>query len=182
MLEQMERCLLSIKSNCEDSGLRSYVLSGAAGIGKTQLALNFLHEQKFHFDVVLWVIAQSVDSLSVAFSEIAINLGLETRENAKDSVASREIVKGWLAEPFQDFQMHQGRILSWILFFDGADKPDIVHDFWPYDGQGSLVVTSRDPMARSNFYFGETGIKLDTLDEEDAVALFRELETNVAVI
>ncbi|KAK0508081.1 hypothetical protein JMJ35_009165 [Cladonia borealis] len=175
VLEQMERCLLSTKSNCEDSGLRSCVLSGAAGIGKTQLALQFLHRQQSHFDVVLWVSAQSIDSLSVAFSEIAIKLGLETKENAKDPVASREIVKGWLAEPFQDFQMHQGARLSWILFFDGADEPDIVHDFWPYDGQGSVVVTSRDPMARSNIYFGETGIKLDTLDEEDAVALFQRL-------
>ena len=175
LLEQMERCLLSPKSNCEDSGLRSCVLSGAAGIGKTQLALQFLHRQQSYFDVVLLVSAQSVDGFSVAFSESAIKLGLETKENAKDPVASRGIVKGWLAEPFQDFQMHQGRRLSWILVFDGADKPDIVHDFWPYDGQGSVVVTSRDPMARSNFYFGVTGIKLDTLDEEDAVALFQRL-------
>ena len=154
---------------------RTYVLSGPAGIGKTQLALQFLHGQKIHFDVILWIPAQSVDSLFVAFSQIAVKLRLETKENAKDPVVSREMVKGWLAEPFQDFQMHQGKLMSWILFFDGADKPDIVYDFWPYDGQGSVVVTSRDPMAGSNFYFGETGIKLDTLDEEDAVALFRKL-------
>ena len=177
LLEQMERCLLSPKSNCEDSGLRSCVLSGAAGIGKTQLALQFLHRQQSHFDVVLWVSAQSVHSLCVAFSEIAIKLGLETKRNAKDPVASREMVKGWLAEPFQEFQLHQGKLMSWILFFDGADKPDIVYDFWPYDGQGSVVVTSRDPLAGSNFCSGEAGIKLDTLVEEDAVALFRRLLT-----
>ena len=175
VLGQIERCLLSTRSNCEDSGLRSYVLSGAAGIGKTQLALQFLHRQKSHFDVVLWVPAQSVDSLFVAFSQIAIKLGLETKENAKDPVASREIVKGWLADPFQDFQMHQGRKMSWILFFDGAEKPDIVDDFWPHDGQGSVVVTSRDPMAGSTFCFGETRIRLDSLGGEDAVALFQRL-------
>ena len=156
---------------------RAYVLSGPAGIGKTQLALRFLHEQKIHFDVVLWASARSVDSLFVAFSRIAIKLGLETEGNAKDPVASREMVKGWLAEPFQDFQLHQGKIMSWILVFDGADKPDIVYDFWPHDGQGSVVVTSRDPVAGSNFYFGETGIKLETLVEKDAVALFQKLLT-----
>lgn len=175
VLEQMERCLLSSRSNCEDSRLRTYVLSGAAGIGKTQLVLQFLHRQVSHFDVVLWVPAQSVDSLFVAFGQIAIKLGLETKENAKDPVASREIVKSWFSDPFQDFQMHQGRKMSWILVFDGADKPDRVHDFWPHDGQGSVVVTSRDPKARSNFHFGDTGIKLNTLDEEDAVALFQRL-------
>ena len=181
MLEQMGRCLLPTKSISEDSGLRSYVLLGVAGIGKTQLALQFLHRQQSYFDVVLWVSAQSVDSLSVAFSEIAIKLGLETKEIARDPMASRDIVKGWLEEPFQDFQTRQGRRLSWILFFDGADEPDIVLDFWPYDGQGSVIVTSRDSRARSNFYFGETGIKLGTLDEKDAVALFQPLESNVAV-
>ena len=175
VLDEMGRCLLATRSNCEISMPRTYVLSGPAGIGKTQLALQFLHEQKIHFDVILWIPAQSVDSLFVAFSQIAVKLRLETKENAKDPVASREMVKGWLAEPFQDFQIHQGKQMSWILFFDGADKPDIVYDFWPYDGQGSVVVTSRDPMAGSNFYFGETGIKLDTLGEEDAVALFRKL-------
>ena len=177
VLDQMERCLLATRSNCEISMPRTYVLSGPAGIGKTQLALQFLHEQKIHFDVILWISAQSVDSLFVAFSQIAVKLRLETKENAKDPVASREMVKGWLAEPFQDFQLHQGKMMSWILFFDGADKPDIVYDFWPYDGQGSVVVTSRDPMAGSNFYFGEAGIKLDTLVEKDAVALFRRLLT-----
>lgn len=85
------------------------------------------------------------------------------------------MVKGWLAEPFQDFQMHHGRKLSRILFFDGANTPDIVHEFWPCDGQGSVVVTSRDPMAGSSFYPGETGTKLDTLGEEDAAALFQRL-------
>ena len=175
VLEQMGACLLSTRSDCEISMPRTYVLSGPAGIGKTQLALQFLHRHKIHFDVILWIPAQSVDSLFVAFSQIAIKLGLETKENAKDPVASREMVKGWLAEPFQDFQLHQGKVMSWIMFFDGADKPDIVYDFWPYDGQGSVVVTSRDPMAGSNFYFGETGIKLDTLVEEDAVALFQRL-------
>ena len=175
MLEQMERCLLSTGANCEDSGLRSCILSGAAGIRKTQLALHFLHRQRSHFDVILWVSAQSVDSLSVAFSQISMKLGLETKENAKDPVASRAIVKGWLADPFQDFQMHQGRKMSWILFFDGADKPDIVHDFWPHDGQGSVVVTSRDTMVGRSFCFGGTDIKLDSLSGEDAVALFQRL-------
>lgn len=175
VLEQMGACLLSTRSDCEISRPQTYVLSGPAGIGKTQLALQFLHGQKIHFDVILWISAQSVDSLFVAFSQIAIKLRLETKENAKDPVASREMVKGWLAEPFQDFQQHQGKMMSWIMIFDGADEPDIVHDFWPYDGQGSVVVTSRDPMAGSNFYFGETGIKLDTLVEEDAVALFQRL-------
>ena len=154
---------------------RTYVLSGPAGIGKTQLALRFLHEQKTHFDVLLWVPAQSVDSLFVAFSKIAIKLGLETEGNANDPVACREMVKSWLAEPFQDFQLHRGKTMSWILVFDGADKPDVIYDFWPHDGQGSVVFTSRDPMARSNFYFGETGIQLETLVEEDAVVLLQGL-------
>ena len=134
-----------------------------------------LQGHKIHFEVVLWVPAQSVDSFFVAFSQIAIKLGLETERDAKDPVASREMGKGWLTEPFQDFGLHQGNKKSWILSFDGAGRPEIVYDFWPHGGQGSIIVTSRDPMAVSNFYFGEIGIKLDTLGERDAVTLFQRL-------
>ena len=175
VLEQMGHCLLSARSNSEISMPRTYVLSGPAGIGKTQLALQFLQEGKTNFDVVLWIPAQSVDSLFVAFHQIAIKLGLETEGSKKDPVASREMVRGWLAEPFQDFRLHRGKTMSWILVFDGADKLDIIYDFWPHGGQGSVVITSRDPMAASNLYFGETGIKLDTLVEADAVALLERL-------
>ena len=175
VLEQMGHCLLSARSNSELSMPQAYVLSGPAGIGKTQLALQFLHERKTNFDVVLWIPAQSVDSLFIAFHQIAIKLGLETEGNKKGPVASRETVKGWLAEPLQDFRLHRGNTMSWILVFDDADKPDIIYDFWPHGGQGSVVITSRDPMAASNLYFGETGIKLDTMIEADAVDLVQRL-------
>ena len=66
---------------------RIYFLSGPTGIGKTQLALQFLHKQKIYFDVIVWIPAQSVDSLSVAFSQIADKLRLVTKENAEDILA-----------------------------------------------------------------------------------------------
>lgn len=108
-----------------------FVLSGAAGLGKTQTALNFSHSSKAQFDVRLWIQANSKDSLYAAFKELSVRLGLESRKDVHDPVLSRELVKGWMMEPLQDLTTMSGRLLRWLLIIDNADDPDDVLDFWP---------------------------------------------------
>ena len=172
VLKEMDTVLLPPRTQ---SGLiRPYVynICGPAGIGKTQMALHFFHSRKSRFDVVLWVQANSEDSLHVAFRQITSKLGLETQDSSED-VVSREQVKGWLAEPFQHFTKQRGKLMTWLLVFDNADNLENILQFWPFNGQGSVIVTSRDPLAQSKNYFGEVGTTLNCLSEEDAVLLLK---------
>ncbi|XXH04594.1 hypothetical protein Hte_011011 [Hypoxylon texense] len=151
----------------------AYVLCGAAGLGKTQTALHFFHSYKSQFDVRLWIQADSKESLFVAFKEISAKLNLESRVEAQDAVFSRELVKEWLMEPFQDFRKKEGKLMKWLLVIDNADNPDDVLDFWPYDGQGSIVVTSRNRGVMTQNYFGEYGAELPVLSPDDAAELLK---------
>lgn len=152
-----------------------FVLFGAAGLGKTQTALKFFHSSKAKFDVRLWVQANSKDSLYTAFKELSVRLGLESRKDAHDPVLSRELVKGWMMEPFQNLTTMSGKLLRWLLVIDNADHPDDVLDFWPYDGQGVIVVTSRNRGSMTQNYFGDCGHELSTLAIDDAVAFLEKL-------
>lgn len=177
VINEMETRLLQLS----DVDLRAisrpnvFVLFGAAGLGKTQTALKFFHSSKAKFDVRLWVQANSKDSLYTAFKELSVRLGLESRKDAHDPVLSRELVKGWMMEPFQNLTTMSGKLLRWLLVIDNADQPDDVLDFWPYDGQGVIVVTSRNRGSMTQNYFGECGHELSTLAIDDAVTFLEKL-------
>ena len=175
IVEEIGEVLLPSKANLERFMPNKFVLSGPAGIGKTQIALEFCHRYIDHFDILLWASADSVDRLFALFSRFSTKLGLENQDSAKDSVVSRELIKGWLAEPFQDFSVFRGRVMTWLLIFDNADDPEILHDFWPYDGRGSVLITSRDPMTATRHYFGDIGAALGSLAKEDAADLLQKL-------
>ncbi|MCJ1383271.1 hypothetical protein MMC17_006384 [Xylographa soralifera] len=172
VLKEMDRRLLPPRSETDLIRPSVYNICGPAGIGKTQIALHFFHSRKAKFDVALWVQANSKDSLYVAFRQIATKLGLDTQDLPED-IVSREQVKGWLANPFQYFLSQRGSLMTWLLVFDNADDLESILQFWPFNGQGSVVVTSRDPAAQTKNYFGEIGTTIDCLPENEAVALLK---------
>lgn len=171
----MEDSLLDLANIPDMESPNVFVLCGPAGLGKTQLALHFFHTYKSQFDVKIWIQANSKDSLFVAYKEISARLKLESKDDALDDILSRELVKGWMAEPFQNFKRGTGKLMKWLLVIDNADSPDDVLDFWPHCGQGSIVVTSRDRQAMTKNYFGECGTELSVLEENDAITLLQGL-------
>lgn len=177
LIKQMEDRLLQLSETelANISRPNAYVICGAAGLGKTQAALHFFHSYKSQFDVRLWIHANSRENLFTAFKEISARLGLESRAECQDTVLSRELVKGWLMEPFQNFRKKDGKLMRWLLVIDNADNPDDVLDFWPYDGQGSIIITSRNRGAMTQNYFGDCGAELSVLSDDDAVVLLKRL-------
>jgi hypothetical protein len=175
LLKMIDQALLPENTTTLTSRPSVFILIGPGGIGKTQIALQYVHTRRKEFDVVLWVRANSRASLTTDFTKISLRLGLESKEGAIDPVVSRELVKGWLTDPFIDLTAHQGDQASWLLVLDNVDHPEDLHDFWPQDGRHSVLITSRDPLTRSDLYFGDRGAEVDTLPSDDAVALLQKL-------
>ncbi|KAK8128617.1 tetratricopeptide repeat domain-containing protein [Apiospora sp. TS-2023a] len=155
-----------------------FVLCGPAGVGKTQTALHFFHSMKSEFDIRFWIQGDSTDGLFAAYREISVRLGLETRDDSQDAVLTRELVKGWFTEPYEHFKDNTGRLLKWLVVIDNADNPDDVLDFWPYDGQGSIIITSRNRGSMTQNYFSESGSELASMTVEDASRLLQSLLEN----
>ncbi|KAI0858271.1 hypothetical protein F4860DRAFT_486771 [Xylaria cubensis] len=164
--------------------LRQFALCGLGGVGKTEIALEFALKYKDAFDAVFWVHADEPAKLDECFQDISIKLGLQTAEEATNQVVSRSLVKGWLANPTrEDVAVDDADITSnisvdngasWLIVFDNADDPKVIGDYWPL-GSGSVLITSRDPLAKRLFSTCSSGLDLEPLNDADGGALLLRL-------
>ncbi|KAF2012802.1 hypothetical protein BU24DRAFT_484599, partial [Aaosphaeria arxii CBS 175.79] len=113
------------------------------------------------------------------FGNIARQLGLENPNAIKNPVASRELAKGWLANPRKAIRSATDIIgqteASWLIVFDNLDDSEILEEYWPIVGGGSSLVTSRDPSAKDRMGTGCTGVSMQPSSEERGAQLFRRL-------
>ena len=106
-------------------------ISGLGGIGKTQLATHYAYRYSHEYEAVLWARAESTDTLTASYSQIAVLLNLPERD-AQDQQITIDAVKAWL-------QTHR----SWLLILDNADDLTLLPPFLPSTPTGSLLLTTR---------------------------------------
>lgn len=121
-------------------------------------------------------------SILLDFCQIASRLGLEDPSEPRDPVVSRDLAKGWLSNPRRVLSQ-EGDIVgqaeaSWLLIFDNADKPDILQDCWPISSNGSILVTSRDPLSRSSPSAAQHYVELEPFTSKEAATFLRRLSHN----
>ena len=185
VLEHIHEILLPSRQESAPYGtssLRSLVLCGFGGLGKTQIAVQFAHSVADQYDAVFWVQADGAEKIADSFREMAVELQLINAADAPDPVVTRKVVMEWLSIPLKSFvassedtsNMAQ-EMAKWLVIFDNADKPEILRDYWPISGNGSALVTSRDPPAKT-YLHPTRGIDLLPFGREDA-ASFLEILT-----
>jgi hypothetical protein len=184
ILERLAAELLPSK-NTSGSGLRQFALCGLGGIGKTEIAREFSRRYKDSYAAVFWVVADGIAKLDHHYQQISLALALEDQSECKSQVISRELVKRWLSNP-QTHLSGTGELVNpgqtsseatWLLILDNADDPMILANYWP-QGSGSVLVTSRDPLAKSMFTSRTSGLDLGPLSQEDSLSLFKYLTVN----
>ncbi|GFF56426.1 LOW QUALITY PROTEIN: hypothetical protein IFM46972_10510 [Aspergillus udagawae] len=110
-----------------------------------------------------------------------LTLGLE---DPSESRVRLGIAKGWLSNPRKHLSVSDelaqlGQAVSeatWLLIFDNAGGPMILADYWP-QGSGSILITSRDPLAKSMFTRRPSGLDLGPLSQQDSLSVFNHLTT-----
>jgi hypothetical protein len=87
---------LFIDSKDDQSKLFSSTVEiyGPGGIGKTQLALEFIHRYKQKFSTILWIDSQSRSSVQKSFSKIERTLSRNRINSATTTQASRLNISG----------------------------------------------------------------------------------------
>lgn len=78
--------------------LRSFVIFGIGGVGKTSLALDFARKaiESLDYDSVLWIQSQTTGHLRESFTEIALRLCLPGAQRHAKKDENVVIVKNWL--------------------------------------------------------------------------------------
>lgn len=134
------------------SSRAAVVLHGLGGIGKTQLAVEYVRRHKEKHTAIFWLNANDEDSLQLSFRSIARQvlqshpstrvLGSVDLEGDLNRVV--DAVKTWL-----DLQGNA----RWLLIYDNYDNPRIsnksdhltvdIRQYLPESDQGSIIITTR---------------------------------------
>lgn len=138
--------------------------------------MEFALNQLDRFDAIFWLHADDTTKLAKDFGDNSIALGLE--KVAGDQAVSKDLVLEWLCRPHsrRSFVKRIAPDPKWLLIFDNADDLDVLVDYLPVSGNGSILVTSRDPLAKTQTYFRTTaGIDLISFSKTDTGMLLRTL-------
>lgn len=130
-------------------------ITGMPGVGKTQVALEYAARRRERYDALLWMHADSRDSLYGDTARIARLLRLPDHgDSRQDRVL--ESLRDWLAT-------HDG----WLLVLDNVDDIDTVAPLLSVDGPGHVLVTARETGGQA---LAER-VQVEPLDEDSSAAL-----------
>ncbi len=129
-------------------------LTGPAGVGKTQTALEFAYRYGRGRDVVAWVRAEDNATLVADLVELAKSLGL-AKTNEIDTPLVLDEVKHWLAD-------HD----NWLLVLDNVESPELMRRYLPEHPTGSVLVTTR----RQSWGRLAATLAVDAFQEREAVS------------
>lgn len=119
----------------QDAGRGASVVTmhGMSGVGKSQLAAEYVYRFGSEYDVVWWVDAENRANYRRRIAELATALGLHTGPEYGERLrAARDALRR--GDPYS----------RWLLVLDGADEPDQIWDLVP-TGPGHVLITSRNP-------------------------------------
>jgi len=131
------------------------VISGLGGIGKTQVAIEYAYRYFSEYQAVLWMRADSQESILSSFLEIANLLQLPEQKEQETALIVSAVQRWYRSHP------------DWLLIVDNADELDLVQPFLP-EGQGQIVLTSRSQITRG---MADETLPLDVMDADEGVLL-----------
>lgn len=111
---------------------RWIALWGLGGVGKTQIALEYIYRNKDNYKVIWWLRSEEPGKLHDDYIELGRVLGL-------DSIGSSD--RSGIVKAVRDSLEDAGH---WLLVFDNADNPESLADFIPVRN-GNVLVTTRNP-------------------------------------
>lgn len=157
--------------------LRTFALCGVGGVGKTETALNYIISRKDKFDAIFWVAADSRNILYEEYATICTDLQIVNPQDTQDLMAVCETTRWWLSNPVKSFDkpldgLNEAR---WLLVFDNVDDFGVLEDLWPSTGTGSILLTSRNAVAKAQVFTATDGCDLEPFNEVESVRFLNSL-------
>ena len=184
-----EYLLESLKQHIEDGKdtQNTIVLHGTGGMGKTQLALQYIYLHSKDYESVFLINAASDQTTRLAFtqimqrliehhaqlsedySQIGRLLGMTGKLDANGCFSATQpseaqyvvdAVKRW-------FTLRENK--NWLLVFDNLDDPDLVdiEEYIPSCNHGAVIITSR----RRDLQQGRRGFEVNQMQPVEAIQL-----------
>jgi tetratricopeptide (TPR) repeat protein len=129
------------------------LLHGLSGVGKTSLAIEYVHRHAEQYDVVWWIVAEQPAQARAALAALGDRLDLPASQDMRQTINT---VLGRLDNA--DFR--------WLLVFDNAAGSDEIWSLLPAAG-GDVIVTTRD----ATWLDRGRAVQVDVLRREDSIEL-----------
>ena len=104
---------------------------GLGGIGKTQIALEYVYRAGDAYDAVFWVRAESQEMLLAEYTALARHLRVIARDET-DPLTIVRAVQRWLSDRRR-----------WLLIFDNVEDFPALRAFLPAAPHGHILLTTR---------------------------------------
>lgn len=138
------------------------VLHGLSGVGKSSIAVEFVHREMDQYDVVCWIVAEQVARTRSTLATLAERLPLDLEVSQSDMRQTVNIVLSAL----------ERANFRWLIIYDNAAGPDQIMDLIP-SGRGAVIVTTRDGTWSR---YGRA-VQVDVLPRRDSIALLQSRGT-----
>ncbi|MFI1726666.1 FxSxx-COOH system tetratricopeptide repeat protein [Streptomyces sp. NPDC020489] len=109
-------------------------LFGLSGVGKTQLAIEYVHRFMADYDLVWWMSAEHIDDVVASLAELAPLIGATGTEEDMTKAGQEAVQRLSRGLPTK----------RWILVFDNAGDPAELARYFPTGDGGHILVTSRN--------------------------------------
>jgi hypothetical protein len=130
------------------------------GVGKTQIAIEYLYRYRDCYKAIYWISGADQQSLFSGFQEIGSIANCLPRVAEMNPTDLAKSVLSWLR--LQE---------DWLIVIDNVDDFSVVDGYLPdLAPPRHTIITTRNPDATR---FPAEGIEIPIFDEEDAIALLR---------
>lgn len=131
LLEELHRQLSAER----ETAVLPESLHGMGGVGKSQVAIEYIHRNRSGYDLIWWIPAEHTSQIRSALTELAQRLNLDVSGEAITAVPAVREALSTAESPYG----------NWLLVFDNAESMSDVRPFFPTGGNGKILVTSRNP-------------------------------------
>jgi tetratricopeptide (TPR) repeat protein len=139
------------------------VISGMGGIGKTEIATEYIHRHRDEYEIIWWIRAEHHDRVRDAL--VSLGQRLELRLAATGSGRDRTIAAVMEA-------LESGIQPRWLLVFDNAAQPLDLQRYLPTCPPGGhIIITSR--LQNWPGYIEADSIEVSPFTEEEAISFLR---------
>ncbi|MEU9331797.1 FxSxx-COOH system tetratricopeptide repeat protein [Streptomyces sp. NPDC048290] len=147
-------------------------LHGLGGVGKSQLALEYVYSHQYDYRVICWIPAERESLILAALAQLAAQLGVAPAQDGVGVPAANTAVPAVL-EALRSGVPYD----RWLLIFDNAEDVEAVRAYFPTNGPGKVIVTSRNRAWERV----ATSLPVNVFEREESVELLQRRSPDLSV-
>lgn len=144
-----------------------HALHGLGGVGKSQLALEYVYTHQHEFRVICWIPAERETLILAALATLAAQLGVApSRHDNNTGTPTTNTAVPAVMDALRTGAPYD----NWLLVFDNAEDIEAVRKYFPTNGPGKVIVTSRNRAWERV----ATPLPVDVFEREESIELLQK--------